>query len=287
LEVPVPNGLIVNKRLTMSNSNKKPLPVEVVQFELGGVTLNGYSAGEIDENEKVINYLSGQGLAESIGATDKTTRPKSLPKELKAFLGESFTPRIGKYKNASGAYSKINLWTTDAAAGFYTYHAIFNQNPTAIKILQSLSATTLDIIINDAFDRKYEQFSAQEWTKNRFKSKDARMVLTDAIKWYKLNFGQNLSVNEEKFLYVHVSNKINIGLFGKTSQKIKQQFSLGKNDLIRDYLEGKHLLACISAEELCSRLIYQSADNNGFPKPKELADETIDRLSIKEKFRLD
>lgn len=270
----------------MYNSNTKAIQVEAVEFELAGIELNGFSAGEVDKNGKVINYLSGQGLAKSLGLKDTTTLQNRLSKQLKAFLGDGFTTLQGKYKNASGAFSKINLWTTDAASSFYTYHAVFNQNPIAIKIVQALSATTLDIIINDRFNREYKQYQAQEWTKTRFKSKDARMVLTDAIKWYQDNFGQNLSKNEDKFLYVHVSNKINMGLFGETSKKIKKKFSLGKNDLIRDHLEGEQLFACISAEELCARLIYQSANNGGYPKPKELADETIDRLSIQEKFEL-
>ena len=209
-----------------------------------------------------------------------------MSKELKAFLGQDFTVLQGKYKMASGGSTKVSLWTTDAASSFYTYHAIFNQNPTAIKIVQSLSATTLDIIINDAFNREYEQYQAQEWTKTRNENIEARHVLTDAIKWYKNNFGQNLSKNESTFLYVHVSNKINKGLFDKTSKKIREHFNLGEHDLIRNYLEGKHLRACIAAEELCARLIYQSASNNGYPKPKELADETIDRLSIKEKLTI-
>jgi len=270
----------------MTNNNTKVIQVEAVQFELAGMTLNGYSAGEVDENGKVINYLSSQGLAESIKVDESTTRSSKAPKQLKAFLGESFTTRVGRYKNSSGAYSKVNLWTTDAAAGFYTYHAIFNHNPTAIKIVQSLSATTLDIIINDAFDREYEQYQAQEWTKTRNENIEARHVLTGAIKWYKNNFGQNLSKNESTFLYVHVSNKINKGLFDKTSKKIREHFNLGEHDLIRNYLEGKHLRACIAAEELCARLTYQSSSNNGYPKPKELADETIDRLSIKEKLTI-
>jgi hypothetical protein len=86
------------------------------EFAIGSVLVDGYTANEIDPaTGKFINYLSGQGLAESIGLTDTTTLQNRLSKDLKAILGAGFTTLQGKYKNTQNSWSKLNLWDTTSA----------------------------------------------------------------------------------------------------------------------------------------------------------------------------
>jgi len=120
----------------------------------------------------------------------------------------------------------------------------------------------------DAFNEKFEQEERQEWLTERQESKQVRLKLTDAIKWYIENFGDLLSENERKFLYVHVSNSINMALFGRCASKIKKDWNLGKNDLIRDYLEPDELRLYEQAEDTVCRLIYRTTNSEGQPKPK-------------------
>lgn len=68
------------------------LTVDSTIIEIGGIEADAYTANEISSTTGApINYLSGAGLALSIGLDHTTTLQKRLSKELKALLGEGFT----------------------------------------------------------------------------------------------------------------------------------------------------------------------------------------------------
>lgn len=164
--------------------------VQRTTIELAGKEVDAYTAGEISSLTGLpINYLSGNGLAESIGLDHTTTVQKRLPKELKTMLGEGFTTVQGKYKNSTNAYSKVNLWDTVSAAKYYRYHDR-QGNVTAGLIIDALASTTLDIIINDKLGVDYQKGQAERIAKARLLGKATRRELTDAIKdWYDRNPG--------------------------------------------------------------------------------------------------
>ena len=84
------------------------------QFTIGAIAVDAYTANQISATTgKFINYLSGAGLAGSIGLNESTTRSKRLPGGLKDILGAGLTPVQGKYKTESGGKAKINLWDTE------------------------------------------------------------------------------------------------------------------------------------------------------------------------------
>jgi hypothetical protein len=86
------------------------------EFAIGSVLVDGYTANELDPaTGKFINYLSGAGLAESIGLNRSTTLQNRLSEDLKAMLGAGFTTLQGQYKMESGGKSKLNLWDTTSA----------------------------------------------------------------------------------------------------------------------------------------------------------------------------
>jgi hypothetical protein len=86
------------------------------EFAIGAVTVDGYTANEIDPaTGKFINYLSGAGLAESIGLHRNTTLQNRLSEDLKAMLGAGFTTLQGQYKNTQNSWSKLNLWDTTSS----------------------------------------------------------------------------------------------------------------------------------------------------------------------------
>ena len=75
------------------------LTVFKTQFAIGAVTVDGYTANEIDPaTGKFINYLSGAGLAASIGLANTTTMQNRLSVDLKAILEDGFTTMQGQYK---------------------------------------------------------------------------------------------------------------------------------------------------------------------------------------------
>jgi len=199
------------------------------EFKIGSILVDGYTANEVDPaTGKFINYLSGQGLAASIGVNESTTRSKRLPKGLEAILGAGFTTRQGQYKNTQKSFSKMNLWDTTSAAFYYLYHRDHG-NKIAGAIVTALIATTLDIIIDDAFHRVYEKGSAQAKTNARLAGMITRRTLTDAIKAYMES--HEVSENYRKFVYSNCSDKINRSLFGKTAAKLCAERSCSKDEL--------------------------------------------------------
>ena len=204
------------------------------EFAIGAVTVDGYTANEIDPaTGKFINYLSGAGLAESIGLNESTTRSKRLPKGLEDILGTGFTTVQGSYKMESGGKSKLNLWDTTSAALYYRYHDKQN-NILAGAIVTALISTTLDIIIDDRFGRVYKQGEVEARVKARLAGKYTRRTLTDSVKEY-LGKQNEVSENYRKFIYSNCSDKINKSLFGKTAAQLCE---LRKCD--RDILRNTH-----------------------------------------------
>lgn len=115
------------------------LTVFKTEITIGAITIDAYTANEVSSTTgKFINYLSGAGLAESIGLHRSTTLQNRLSKELKDLLeGDSTTlqgslraetksekdyiafDRPGRYKNSKNSWSKINLWDTTSAAKYW------------------------------------------------------------------------------------------------------------------------------------------------------------------------
>jgi hypothetical protein len=99
------------------------LTVFKTEIYIGSIAIDAYTANQISSTTgKFINYLSGAGLAASIGLANNTTIQKRLSEDLKAMLGNGFTTIQGQYKNTQNSWSKLNLWDTTSAALYYLYH---------------------------------------------------------------------------------------------------------------------------------------------------------------------
>jgi len=202
------------------------------QFTIGAIAVDGYTANQISATTgKFINYLSGAGLAGSIGLHRSTTLQKRMPEDLKAMLGKGFTTVQGSYKMESGGKSKLNLWDTTSAALYYRYHDK-QGNELAGAIVNALISTSLDIIIDDRFGRVYEQGAAEARTNARIAGKITRRTLTDAIKDYVET--HSTSENYRQWIYSNCSDKINLALFDKKACQLKKERGCKDNDALRD-----------------------------------------------------
>jgi len=197
-------------------------------------------------------------------------------RDFKRLLGGDFSP--SKCSTELGK-QKINIVTLKTAKKIIKALAK-KGNETADSFLDAILEEGLERRFDRAFDQKVEEEERNERLKARVEGKQVRLKLTDAIKWYIENFGDLLSENERKFLYVHVSNSINMALFGRSASKIKKDWNLGKNDLIRDYLEPDELRLYEQAEDTVCRLIYRTVNSEGQPKPKEIAKNVGERLAL-------
>jgi hypothetical protein len=89
------------------------LTVRATTITLGGILIDAYTADEQLLDGSWVNYLSGNGLANSIGLENSTTIQSRLPQALKAMLGNDLTTmQKGRFLNKSGAFSQMTLWTS-------------------------------------------------------------------------------------------------------------------------------------------------------------------------------
>ncbi|NEO08450.1 hypothetical protein [Moorena sp. SIO3I8] len=126
-----------------------------------GVVLDIYTADEIDEFGRWVNYLSGRGLADSVKVTEFMVRAKRMSKALKAKLGKDFMVRAGRFELSKNRYSDVTLWRFKHASKFWVYQNS-QGNEDAGLILEVLADVNLQIMSDEAFGRGYEPGKAQE-----------------------------------------------------------------------------------------------------------------------------
>jgi hypothetical protein len=92
-----------------------------------------------------------------------------------------------------------------------------------------------------------------ERQKLRQEGKKARLSLTDVVKQWILDHPQ-MSANERKFIYINVSDALNVGLFGKKASKLREIIGCSRNDL-RDHFSDAEIVAIHTIEDLAARLV--------------------------------
>ena len=222
------------------------LTVFRTEIKIGNQITFAYTANEIDINGNPINYLNGTQLAELIGESPNSTVLKRLSKELKSMLGESFSTIQGKMKTEKNTYSKVSLWDTSDCITYWTYHAE-KGNRVAFKLICALAVTSLDLIINDAFDRDYEKGKAQQQVNARLEGIDYRVSFTAAIKTF-----LDANPNEDQALYAICTDIIYRGLFNRRAANLKADWNT-KNP--RDSMTAKELFLLAEVEDFSARLI--------------------------------
>jgi hypothetical protein len=220
------------------------------EIKIANQSTFAYTANEVDSDGNSINYLSGAQLAELIGESPKGTVPSRMSQDLKAALGKDFTTIPGKTKTSQNNYIKVSLWDTFSCTQFIGYHAT-RGNQQAVKLLITLAVTSLDIIINDAFDREYKKGQAEELHNTRMNGKIVRRTLTEAIQDYLKN--HNVSENTKNHIYSNVTDAINRAIFNRRSAKqLREDWGV---DNPRDYMNQAELQLISEVENLSTRLI--------------------------------
>jgi hypothetical protein len=240
-----------------------------VQIYLGDIPLYVYQLPDGTYN------LAGRNVTDAIDSPKNSLSQKLKVKSLKELPHAN--PNLSQIQANTGE-KLIPVSIEDAVAYWGIMANKGNQKATDILVACAIEA--IERRADKALGKQRTEEERNARMKARIEGKQTRLSLTDAIEWYKDNFGYLLTENEAKFLYVHVSNTINMALFARSAKKIKKDWGLTKECLIRDYLDSHELLLCQSAEDLVCRMIYRTINSNGEPKPKELAKEVGDRLAI-------
>jgi hypothetical protein len=242
------------------------LTVRKTTINISGIDIDAYTADEKDEKGNFINYLSGQGMAFSIGLDHTTTVQKRLAQELKARLGAGFSTVQGKYVNTQNGVSKISLWTIPNAIRYWQYHDR-SGNKLAQDLLSALAETSLDIIVDDSFGRDYQRGQAESKARARFAGKQTRRTWTDAVSDYMDN--NEVSENYRIWVYKHVSDAVNVALFGKKAKQLCEERKCDRKTL-RDTHDEASLKLIDRIEDYAMRLIDRGLE------PKQAISEAIE-----------
>ena len=222
------------------------LTVFRTDIKIGDILVDAYTANETSVAGYPINYLSGKQIAQVIGLPNSTTMQNRIAQELLSMLGKDFTCMQSKVKTSQGNYIKINLWSTQDASKYWMYHA-FKGNSKAQSLLIALSSTTLDTIINDAFDRDYEKGKAEQQINARLEGIDYRVSFTDAIKIFLDN-----NPHEDQLLYAICTDVIYRGLFNRRAANLRADWDTKSP---RDSMTAKELFLLAEVEDFAARLI--------------------------------
>jgi len=132
------------------------------------LTLDTYTADQIDDRGIFVNYLSGRGTSNAVKTARSTVVVKTMSKELKAFLGKEFTVVQGEYKMVSGGVTPVSLWKLDDVIkywGFWAFKATRvkkESREAAQNILLNASLSLFQVMTDEAFGREYTPGKAQK-----------------------------------------------------------------------------------------------------------------------------
>ena len=128
-------------------------------------------------------------------------------------------------------------------------------NLKAQELRDALAGLALNELFCDAFGVVSDASTRKAWLDARWRGKEKRTCLTDAIKvWLDCN---SVSDTAQKFLYSNVSDKLNIGLTGHKAKHWRDIVGCSDNAALRDCWKDSHLEKIKSVEEHATRLIVR------------------------------
>jgi hypothetical protein len=133
-------------------------------------------------------------------------------------------------------------------------------NDGAWETLSVFAGLSLQKLFCDAFGEKFETEEMQAWLQARYGSIEKRNAWTDAIKAY----GETHDVSEtwKRFVYSHVSDRLNIALTGHKTAYWIELFDCSRSTL-RDQWTYRHLSNIDSIEKHATVLVQRGSDPLG------------------------
>jgi hypothetical protein len=142
-------------------------------------------------------------------------------------------------------------------------------------LLDLLAGLSLQQLFSDGFRMKFDEESRQDWLEKRQEGKQVRLDLTDAVKQYVAIHRDKLSAGAIQWMYVNCSEAVNLGLFGRKSNKLCSDLGVKDRSKLRDALTADELRWISQIEELAARLII----NHDY-KPLDAVKESLTRNVI-------
>jgi hypothetical protein len=225
-----------------------------------------------------INQVDGKTLyvtyptAETIlNYRENSVREKVASKSFKLFLGEGLP--LGKFSGSivnklglSGARAKVNLIELSDLIKLAAWEAS-NGNTAIAKLLAIGFGDSLRSLAYEQLGIEITAEDRQSWIKSRFVGKQTRRTWTDAVSDYINN--NEVSENYRTWVYKHVSDSVNVALFGKKAKQLCEERKCDR-DSLRDTHDEASLRLIDRIEDYAMRLIDRGLE------PKQAILEAID-----------
>ena len=225
--------------------------------DVNSIVYGNYSVliGVTESNELLIAQPTVEIL---MGWESDSGRKKIVSKSLKDFAGLGF--KVGKNTQS------VN-WVGQGKTVFYNYSdflvlvkwQVKQGNDKAIDLVIAGFADSFSEFAYKSFGLVYTEKERQLLLKSRQKGIQSRRTWTDAVQEWLGDNEHLMSSNERKFVWIHVSDAVNIGIFGRNSTKLKSDWKLPKTDSIRDHFTEKELMLVEQIENTAMRIL----DKNG------------------------
>jgi hypothetical protein len=147
----------------------------------------------------------------------------------------------------------------------------------ATNMLFALAGLSLHQLFCDAFDIHFEKQERQAWLERRDLGKLKRRTVTDSTQDWLNNYGYLMTENERKFVWSNLSEKVNLGVFGRTSKTLRTAWNVPKSALLRDYMKRDELSFVEQVEDVTARILDIGGAQT---KPVLAVDNAVKRLLI-------
>lgn len=225
--------------------------VKIGNFQIEGLMFDDGKFGiSIPQLNELISFSASNNVAS---------------RDLKRLLGNNFSPSKVKIEGFKQLINAILLSDVETLL----FELSISGNKKAQEISRSLIGLSLTQLFADAFNQKFEKEERQAFLKARQEGKMVRRQLTDSIQDF---MNQNeVSKNYKQWIWVNVSDKVNVGLFGMKAKKLKESRNANPDAPTRDYLSHQELKSIEYIEQYAMKLI----DKNNV-EPKEAIEKAIE-----------
>jgi len=226
--------------------NQKKVKAEVAPVKIGYLEFEGLMLDS-----------STFGIAVSQICTIFSFDKNQASRDLKAILGKDFS--FAKWISTLNSKAVNVLLLPDFER--LIFRLALKQNQLAVDISEQLIGLSMQQLFSDAFSIQFEEEQRQAYLKNRQEGKYTRRTATDALKDWLDNSGHLLSDNERKFIWIHISEAVNKGVFNRSSVKLRKDWQLGKTAQLRDHMTSRELKLIEQVEDTFMRVLDKNGAN--------------------------
>ena len=256
--LPMLTPTINRSKITMTE-NKQKIKAQVTTVKIGLIEIEGLMLPDGTFGVAVPQICSLFQIDKNQGS-----------RKIKSILGKDF--QFDKWRSTLHPKSVNVLHLKDFE--FLLFELTIQHNEYAVNFSRLLVGLSLQQLFCDAFEIQFKEGDRQNWLANRQLGKVVRRTWTDSVRDWLNQYGDLLSENGRKFIWINISDRVYTHLFSRSSKTLRKDWSVEE---IRESLTTEELEYVRQIEALAGRILDQTGAEI---TPLEAIDEAIRRLLI-------